>query len=735
MDETTLTGTVEEVIYKNAAGSYAVISLGTDEELITAVGAMPDVSVGETIKATGTFGQHKTYGRQFKVVSYSRELPEGTEQIFKYLSSGAVPGIGPKRALGIIEKFGDDTLDIIENHPEKLSSIKGISLNQAEKISESYRGQSALREIILQLQKYSLTPVECARIYKKLGADAVRLVRENPYLLCSLEIGIDFERAEVIEGLLETKPPRNLRVEEGILHTLRHNLNGGGHTCIPRNKLIFRAAEYLGTDNDLIDITIDSLTGALRAVSENIKGEEFVFLPQSYKDEKSIARRIGVIMRFPPKRSNTLISDIEKIEQADGIVFDEQQKTAIVTAANRGLLVLTGGPGTGKTTTLGGILTLFEKQGLEMQLAAPTGRAAQRMSEVTGREAKTIHRLLEVQWDEDDKPVFTRNSQNPLDCGAVVLDELSMVDISLFAAFLDALPLGCRLVLVGDYDQLPPVGAGNVLRDIIDSGLLPVTKLTTVFRQAMQSAIIRNAHMIINGETPELTNGKNTDFFHMERSAPRLCAETAAELYEKRLPDAYGFDFLTDIQVICPSKKGESGTRYINALLQSRVNPKSENKREILIGGTVFREGDKVMQTRNNYMLEWEKDAEQGQGIFNGDIGILKKVSSADGLLIIDFDGRVTQYPLEYAAELELSYAITVHKSQGSEFRAVILSVVGVPAPLLYRNLLYTAVTRAKELCITVGTGVEITKMALNDKKTKRYSALKHFLALECADE
>lgn len=735
MDEIILAGTVEEIIYKNATGSYAVISLGTDDELITAVGAMPDVSAGETIKATGTFGQHKTYGRQFKVVSYSRELPSGTEQVFKYLSSGAVPGIGPKRALNIIEKFGGDTLDIIENHPEKLSSIKGISLNQAEKISESYRQQSALREIILQLQKYSLTPIECARIYKKLGADSVRLVRENPYRLCSLEIGIDFERTEVIEGLLETKPPRNLRVEEGILHTLRHNLYGGGHTCIPRDKLIFRAAEYLGTDNDLIDITIDSLTDSLRAVSENIEGEEFIFLPQSYKDEKNIARRIGVIMRFPPQRSNTLISDIEKIEQAGGIIFEDEQRKAIITAVNRGLLVLTGGPGTGKTTTLGGILTLFEKQGLEIQLAAPTGRAAQRMSEVTGREAKTIHRLLEVQWDEDDKPVFIRNSQNPLDCNAVVLDELSMVDISLFAAFLDALPLGCRLVLVGDYDQLPPVGAGNVLRDIIDSGLLPVTQLKIVFRQAMQSAIIRNAHMVINGEAPELANGKNTDFFHMERSAPGSCAETVAELYERRLPAAYGFDYLTDIQVICPSKKGESGTRYINTLLQSRVNPKSENKREIFIGGTTLREGDKVMQTRNNYMLEWEKDGEQGQGVFNGDIGILKKVSGADGLLIIDFDGRVTQYPLEYAAELELSYAITVHKSQGSEFRAVIISVVGVPSPLLYRNLLYTAVTRAKELCITVGTGVEITKMTLNDKKTKRYSALKHFLALECENE
>ncbi len=735
MDETTLNGTVEDIVYRNATGSYTVISLETDEELITAVGALPDVSAGESVTLIGSFEQHKTYGRQFKVISYSLSLPSDTQQIYKYLSSGAISGIGPKRAMAIIERFGEETLDIIENAPEKLSSIKGISINQAESIAENYRRQATLRTIMLQLQKYDLTTLECARIYKSLGFDCINLIRMNPYCLCSLDIGIGFERAETIESLLETKPPEGLRIEEGILHTLRYNLHVGGHTCIPRNKLVSRCAEYLKESFEGVESALEHLLQTLRAVSCVFDEQEFIFLPTSYREEKSIARRMGVIMRFPPARSTTLISDIERIENNEGIVFEEKQKKAIITAANQGLLVLTGGPGTGKTTTLKGILSLFEKQGLDIQLAAPTGRAAQRMSEVTGRQAKTIHRLLEVQWDENEKPYFTRNSQNPLSCNAVVLDELSMVDISLFAAFLDAIALGCRLVLVGDYDQLPPVGAGNVLRDIIDSDMLPVTQLKIVFRQALQSEIISNAHRIIKGDLPELENGKGTDFFHIEKKNTSLCAKIITELYEKRLPAAYGYDYRSDIQVICPSKMGESGTRHINALLQSKVNPKSDKKREYCIGSRIFREGDKVMQTKNNYLLEWEKNGEKGEGVFNGDIGVIKEISNQDGIIKINFDGRLTQYPLEYATELELSYAITVHKSQGSEFKAVIIAAVGLPHQLCYRNLLYTAVTRAKELCITVGTSAQIAQMVDNDKKTKRYSALKHFLSMECENE
>lgn len=735
MNEITITGSVGEIIYKNATGTYTVIALETDTELITAVGALPDIYEGEIISAQGEYKQHRTYGKQFNISSYSRELPTDTHQIYKYLSSGAIKGLGAKRALSIIEKFGDNTLEVIENYPEKLSSIKGISFNQAEKIAESYRKQADLRNIILKLQKYGITALEGARIYKKLGNNAVNIIKGNPYALCSLEVGIFFERAEAIERMLEVKLPQNLRIEEGVLYTLRHNLFVNGHTCIPRKKLINSSAEYLLTDKDTIDIAIDSLVETIRIKSDMINGEEFMFLPSSFRDELSIAKRIMAIMHFPPVRSNTLITDIEKIEETDGIIYGEEQKEAIITAVNKGLLILTGGPGTGKTTTLKGILTLFEKQGLDIALAAPTGRAAQRMSEVTNREAKTIHRLLEVQWNEDEKPVFTRNIQNPLSCNAVVLDELSMVDITLFAAFLDALPLGCRLVLVGDSDQLPPVGAGNVLKDIIESETLPVIKLNTIFRQALKSDIVKNSHMIIKGEMPELSNGKESDFFHIETELPLMCAETIADLYSRRLPSAYKLNALTDIQVICPSKKGESGTMYINTLLQNKVNPKSKDKKEITMGSFVFRENDKVMQTRNNYTLEWIKGKEEGQGIFNGDIGILKKIKTADEIMIIDFDGRITEYPLEYLSELELSYAITIHKSQGSEFNAVIIAATGVPYQLSYRNLLYTAVTRARELCVTVGKKETLKNMVENDKKTRRYSALKRFLTAESSYE
>ncbi len=728
-----ITGTVGDIVYKNAANGYTVASVETETALYTAVGTMPDLCAGETVRVTGTLLKHRTYGEQLAVLSYERTVPEGAEQILKYLSSGAIPGIGPKRAMTIIEKFGADALDVIENSPGRLSSIKGISSEKATEISENFRKQASLRAVMLQLQKYALTPVECVRVHKLLGAEAVRLVTENPYCLCSLGIGIDFERAEQIEKLLEKPPAPSLRTDEGVLHTLRHNLYTGGHTCVPRDKLIVRAAEYLRTDRDSVDVAIDRLIGTLRACVDTIDGEDFIFLPSSYRYEKSIAKRIGIIMRFPPPRSSTLMADIKKIEDSVGIVYEQRQREAVMTAVTKGLLVLTGGPGTGKTTALKGILSLYEKQKLTVALAAPTGRAAQRMSEVTGREAKTIHRLLEVQWDEYDQPTFTRNTQNPLDCQAVILDELSMIDISLFSAFLDALPLGCRLVMVGDSDQLPPVGAGNVLKDIIDSGVLPMVRLETVFRQALESAIIRNAHKIVAGEMPELSNTGETDFFHLERPAPSSAAETIADLFCRRLPNAYHYDPLRDIQVLCPSKKGASGTRSLNSMLQDRLNPPAESKKEYRFGGNLLREGDKVMQTKNDYQIEWEKGGEQGLGVFNGDIGVLKSIAPSLGNLIIDFDGRVAAYPFEAAEELELAYAVTVHKSQGSEFKAVIIAAAGIAPQLTYRNLLYTAVTRARERCLTVGAAAELQGMVENDRKSKRYSALKYFLVQENA--
>ena len=726
----TITGVVEEITFQNAANGFTVLDFSSEDELFTAVGVMPGITAGETVSLTGSFITHPTFGRQLKVTAFTRTLPETSEQIIKYLSSGVIRGIGPKKALLIVETFGADTLNVIENEPERLSELKGISIDQAKNIGEEFKKQYAMRTVMLGLEKYGLTPNECVRIYKKLGIQAVEKVKENPYCLCSLGIGISFEKAEVIEDKLEERPVPEYRIKEGILHVMRHNRSSRGHTCIPREKLLKPCADLLSTNEDIIDITIDSLVSTAQLKTYVIDGAEFVFLPTSYRDERKIAERMSIVAKFPPPRMSTLAETIDNIEYENDIKYEDLQRMAIATAANKGLLILTGGPGTGKTTAIKGIIKVFEKQNLDIALAAPTGRAAKRMTELTGKEAKTIHRLLEVEWDEDDKPVFRRDVKNPLDCNALILDELSMVDISLFASLLDALPLGCRLILVGDSDQLPPVGAGNVLHDLIKAEVLPVIELNKVFRQAMESKIISNAHRIVKGEMPDLKND-DRDFFHMERPSPFLTADTVAELCAVRLKKAYNWDPLSDIQVICPSKKGETGTVNLNRVLQSLLNPEDNKKQEIIIAGQLFREGDKVMQTKNNYNIEWESEDDKGTGIFNGDIGILEKIDAKSGLVTINFDGRVADIPAENLADMDLSYAITVHKSQGSEFKAVIIPTMGVVPNLAYRNLLYTAVTRAKDMLITVGSAELIYQMTANDKKAKRYSALAHFLKAE----
>ena len=726
----TITGVVEEITFQNAANGFTVLDFSSEDELFTAVGVMPGITAGETVSLTGSFITHPTFGRQLKVTAFTRTLPETSEQIIKYLSSGVIRGIGPKKALLIVETFGADTLNVIENEPERLSELKGISIDQAKNIGEEFKKQYAMRTVMLGLEKYGLTPNECVRIYKKLGIQAVEKVKENPYCLCSLGIGISFEKAEVIEDKLEERPVPEYRIKEGILHVMRHNRSSRGHTCIPREKLLKPCADLLSTNEDTIDITIDSLVSTAQLKTYVIDGAEFVFLPTSYRDERKIAERMSIVAKFPPPRMSTLAETIDNIEYENDIKYEDLQRMAIATAANKGLLILTGGPGTGKTTAIKGIIKVFEKQNLDIALAAPTGRAAKRMTELTGKEAKTIHRLLEVEWDEDDKPVFRRDVKNPLDCNALILDELSMVDISLFASLLDALPLGCRLILVGDSDQLPPVGAGNVLHDLIKAEVLPVIELNKVFRQAMESKIISNAHRIVKGEMPDLKND-DKDFFHMERPSPFLTADTVAELCAVRLKKAYNWDPLSDIQVICPSKKGETGTVNLNRVLQSLLNPEDNKKQEIIIAGQLFREGDKVMQTKNNYNIEWESEDDKGTGVFNGDIGILEKIDTKSGLVTINFDGRVADIPAENLADMDLSYAITVHKSQGSEFKAVIIPTMGVVPNLAYRNLLYTAVTRAKDMLITVGSAELIYQMTANDKKAKRYSALAHFLKAE----
>ncbi|NMP37820.1 MAG: ATP-dependent RecD-like DNA helicase [Clostridiales bacterium] len=722
-----ITGTVESVTFCNKLNGFCVLELGCGDELVTVVGVIPDAAAGEDLRLTGSFTFHPSFGRQFKAASCTRSLPENTAQLLKYLSAGTIKGIGEKTAQKIIREFGEHSFEVLEGQPERLAQLKGITLEKARDICAEFNRQFAMRQLMAALGTYGLSPNECMLAYKSFGGRAKELIEENPYILCSENTGIGFERADDIASRLKTQPSPSYRLKAGIVHVVKYNLHNG-HTCIPRDKLLEPSAQLLETNTDTIDAAIQELTDERRLICEKLAGREFLFLPDIYKAERSTAERLKILISYPPPYRPAVSDEISGIENADGIIYEEKQRQAILTAVTKGMLILTGGPGTGKTTALKGILRLFEKDGLDVALAAPTGRAAKRMSEVTGREAKTIHRLLEVEWDERDNPVFTRNMTNPLECDALIVDELSMVDTMVFSSLIDAMPLGCRLIMVGDSDQLPPVGAGNVLHDMIDSGILPVVRLDRVFRQAMQSLIVTNAHKIVNGELPVLER-TDADFFHMEKPAPSVAAQTVVSLCSERLPKAYGWSVFSEVQVLCPSRKGETGTVRLNRELQQVLNPHSPDKKEVNVNGQLFREGDKIMQIKNDYNIQWEKaDGEKGTGVFNGDVGRLVSIDLANGLLETDFDGRRAVYAAESIGELELAYAITVHKSQGSEFEAVVFPCTGVAPQLCYRNLLYTAVTRAKAMLITVGSASLIASMTANNKKSRRYSALKYFL-------
>ena len=727
IEEIIIEGIIEDIVYSNPENGYSVIDINHNNQLVTAVGIMPSCCPGEKIRLRGCWTKHPTFGTQFRATAAERSLPKSEADMLRYLSGGAVKGIGPATAMKIIERFGEETFEVLENSPERLSEIKGISRDRANEMCKSFKEQFAVREIMISLEKFGMSPTECLNAYKAFGAAAVERITENPYILCREGLGIRFERADEIAQSFPSAVTPLFRYRAGILHILRHNLRNG-HTCLPREKLIIPSRELLGIEREETQEIISDLIEDREIVEDFFDEKSYIFLPEEYRDEKSIADRIKIMLKFPPAQGRTVDEDINRIEEKRNIKFEEKQREAIKTAVTRGLLVLTGGPGTGKTTTLNGILELYEKKKLRVLLAAPTGRAAMRMSEVTGKEAKTVHRLLEVEWTDDSRrPKFVRNMENPLEADAVIIDELSMVDTHLFAALLDALPLGCRLIMVGDSDQLPPVGAGNVLQDIITSELLPVVALTEVFRQSLESLIVTNAHRIVRGEYPDLSH-TDKDFFFLHRSSIFQSASTVVDLYVNRLPKAYGYNPIEDIQIITPSKKGELGTASLNAALQGILNPADRMKDEFAGGGRIFREGDKVMQIKNNYDIVWTRGKEASSGIFNGDIGIITAINNNASFMKIDFDGRIAVYPFENAGELDLAYAITVHKSQGCEFEAVIMPVCSVMPQLSYRNLLYTAVTRAKSRLILVGTQGQIHAMVDNDKKTRRYSALKHFL-------
>lgn len=722
-----LYGVAEETIYRKEETGFTVLDLSTEEgELITVVGVLPEISAGEELKLAGHWDTHATFGRQFRAELCERSMPETVAQMLKYLASGAVKGIGPSTANKIVEAFGEETFEVLSHHPEKLAEIKGISLAKAKAIGKNFQDQFAVREIMMSLSNMGLTPAESIRVYRFLGNSAVARIQQNPYLLCLADIGISFERADSLAASLPEAPDPGYRMSAGILHVLSHNV-GNGHTCLPRDKVLAPAANLLGTNTDAIDIAIDTLADQHQLRCASLNGREFLFLPEFFDAEYNTAQRVKMLVRFPPAGRSALERDIKRIEQRNGIQYEAKQREAIITAIEKGVLILTGGPGTGKTTTVNGILELFEADELDVVLTAPTGRAAQRMSEITGKEAKTIHRLLEAERTGEERMRFARNARNPIEADAVIVDELSMVDTILFSALLDALPIGCRLVMVGDSDQLPPVGAGNVLHDLIQSELLPVVELNEVFRQAMESLIVTNAHRVVTGEMPEL-HRVDKDFFHMERNNGLQTAKDIVDLYCHRLPKAYGYNAVKDIEVLCPSRKGDTGTMNLNHLLQDAINPPAKGKGEWKLQNRVFREGDKVMQIKNDYNLLWTKGKEEGSGIFNGDIGILTKVDRVRGILTIDFDGRTAVYPPENLKNLELAYAVTVHKSQGSEFEAVIMPVIDIPPQLCYRNLFYTAVTRARTRMITIGREQQIAAMVANDKKIRRFSALSYFL-------
>ena len=722
-------GTVENVLFKNEANGYVVLDLDAGGELITVVGEIGDIEEGEGLILEGYYDTHRRFGTQFRAEYCERKLPDTVVNIEKYLGSGAVKGIGPGLAKKIVAVFGEKTLDIMEHDPYRLSEIKGISAQKCEDIANEARKLFSLRCIMSYLSNYGVKSGIAMRTYQKYGPDAMELLKLNPYLLCGENIDLEFKKADTIAHDLHIPKNSDKRVIAGLQYILRANTTLG-HSCLPLDVLLTKAENALGiSEKDFYS----SYNAALDddELFEYIKNErEYVYLPDYYYAESFIADRIKVLKDFtsPEDFDFDALIDIEQEEH--GIEYEELQRRAITSAVSRGLMILTGGPGTGKTTTLNAIISIFEKRGLRVLLTAPTGRAAKRMSDLTGYESKTIHRLLEVVYDKGGRLTFAHNENNPLDCDVIVIDEMSMVDVLLFEKLLRALRLGCKLIMVGDSDQLPSVGAGNLLGDLIASQAVTVIKLQEIFRQARKSCIVTNAHKIVSGELPDLSR-KDSDFFFFKRNSPEAVSELLVDLARTRLPKAYNYSPVDDIQIIAPSRKGTLGTVEMNKLLQEKINPHDDKKPEVKGKLFTFRLGDKVMQTRNNYDIIWKKDEEQGTGVFNGDIGKIININMMTRNVIIDFDGRLTAYPFDTLDQIELAYAVTVHKSQGCEFEAVIMPLLGSFEKLCYRNLLYTAVTRARKLLIIIGSEEDISRMVENNRRTRRYTCLKKMLSTD----
>ncbi len=723
-----LSGTVEHVVYHNDRNQYTVLEMAAGDGLVTVVGAFPFVSEGEELHVYGTWSSHPSFGDQFRAETFERARPATTAAMLKYLSSGAVKGVGPAIARRIVDAFGAQALTVIENEPERLVQVKGITKEKAAEINQELKRVYGIRELMAFLGAYGVRPEETVLVWKQFGEGSVSCIQDDPYCLCGEGMDISFTIADTIAESMEMPRDDMGRVQAGVLYVMRHNLDNG-HTCLPADKLCPAAAQMLGVESDAVQDAVYTLCQSFQLVCENFGGREFLFLQKQHVSEEYIAARMNAMLRMPPQMVGGVDLQIQAIEEARGISYAEKQKEAIRAALNQGVLILTGGPGTGKTTTLNAIIHILKCAGEKVFLAAPTGRAAKRMSELTGEEAKTIHRMLQVDWDERDNPMFTKNERSPLECDCLVIDELSMVDSYVFESVLRALPLSCRLILVGDSDQLPSVGAGNVLGDLIASGQFPTVQLKEIFRQSMESLIVLSAHRIVEGKLPELRR-HDSDFFFLPQEEPAEAAKLIVSLCAARLPKSYGYSPVSDIQVLCPGRKGELGTVELNKLLRESVNPPSREKTEVRINGSLFRLGDKVMQVKNDYDLPWTRDDETpGEGVFNGDMGVITEIDKPGGAMHVRIDDKDVLYDFERAGnELEAAYAVTVHKSQGNEFTAVIIPVLRPPAQLCYRNLLYTGVTRAKKLLILVGQQGVIEAMIENDRKTRRYTGLAHFL-------
>ncbi len=721
-------GTVDGVIYQNEENGYAILDFGTqNDELITVVGTLPYVGEGDTLTLYGKWVHNPKYGRQFRAEQFEKEMPADATAILRYLSSRTIKGIGPKKAQKIVDLFGEDTFDVIENHPEWLTQISGITHKSALEMSEEFKKQAGVRRVMMFFRDYFGATLS-VRIFKAWGNNAVEMAKENPYRLCEEIEGIGFEKADDLAQKIGFDRAGLPRVESGILYLLSYNAAQSGHTCLPEEKLREAACSLLGVEHTVVDAAISSLLKARRLFRvhhlTNEGSKAFLFDRNGYECERTIAERLVALDRACVKLD---VRDIDyfisREEKKGGLSYARLQKEAIAAALENGVMILTGGPGTGKTTVVRALLQIFRSMELRVALAAPTGRAAKRLSEATSNEAKTVHRLLEMSFNEGKHAEFARNERNRLEEDVIIVDEVSMMDEPLTAALLRAVKTGARLVLIGDADQLPSVGAGNVLHDLIACGRFATVALTEVFRQAQHSLIVTNAHAVNRGELPRL-DIKDNDFFFLSRASDAEITATVADLCQNRLPRSYGAQIVGNIQVISPSRKGEAGTENLNRVLQQALNPPRAGKREHRVRDVVFREGDRVMQIRNNYDLVWERGEETGLGVFNGDIGLIERIDPVEKYMEVVFDDRHVMYDFTGLDELEHAFAVTVHKSQGSEYPVVILPLYAAAPMLLTRNLFYTAITRAQRMVILVGRADIAAQMVQNNRQAMRYTGL-----------